>query len=45
MKRAIHLFATAMRYRVPEQDLHIDLTRMPAIPKSRVILDHVKGLN
>lgn len=44
MKRAVHMLVTAMRYDIPEQDVQVDLTRMPAIPNSRFILHHVKGL-
>jgi fatty-acid peroxygenase len=30
-----------MRYDVPEQDLAIDLTRMPTLPKSRFVITNV----
>ena len=42
MKRAVRLLTTAMRYDVPEQDLRIDLTRMPAIPESRFVVRNVE---
>lgn len=32
MKTAVRLLTTAMRYDVPEQDLRIELSRIPAIP-------------
>lgn len=42
MKRAVHLLTTAMRYDVSEQDLRIDLSRMPAVPKSRFVISNVR---
>jgi len=42
MKTAVRLLVSAMEYDVPQQDLRIDLTRMPAIPASRFILSHVR---
>jgi fatty-acid peroxygenase len=42
MKRAVRLLTTAMRYEVPEQDLTIDLSRMPAIPRSRLVISNVQ---
>jgi fatty-acid peroxygenase len=45
VKRAVHLLTTAMRYDVPEQDLRIDLSRMPAIPKSRFVIKHVRPIH
>ena len=41
MKRAVHLLVTAMRYGVPEQDLRISLSRMPAIPQSGFVINKV----
>jgi fatty-acid peroxygenase len=41
VKRAVRLLTTAMRYEVPEQDLSMDLGRMPAIPKSRFVIRSV----
>lgn len=38
MRRAALLLAIEMRYKVPPQDLTIDMTRMPAIPRSGVRL-------
>ncbi len=42
MKRAVRLLSTEMRYDVPEQDLGIDLSRMPAIPTSRFVISNVR---
>ena len=42
MKRAVRLLATEMRYEVPEQDLQISLSRMPAISRSRFIARKVR---
>lgn len=42
MKAAARQLATQMRYDVPEQDLSIDLSRMPAVPKSRFIMRKVR---
>lgn len=43
-KAALRLLTGAMRYDVPPQDLSIDLSRMPAIPKSRFIIDRVHNV-
>jgi fatty-acid peroxygenase len=42
VKAAALALATGMRYEVPAQDLRISLSRMPAIPESRVILRRVR---
>jgi fatty-acid peroxygenase len=42
MKAAVRLLTTAMRYDVPEQDLRINLSRMPTLPNSGFVIDHVK---
>lgn len=42
LKTAIRLLASAMEYDVPQQDLNIDLSRMPAIPESRFIIRQVR---
>ena len=44
MQRAVQLLTTTMRYDVPVQDLRIDLSRMPAIPESRLVLTNVRPL-
>lgn len=41
LKAAVRLLTQTMRYDVPEQDLAIDLTRMPTLPKSRFIITNV----
>ena len=38
MKRVMRLLTAAMRYDLPEQDLRIDLARMPALPASRFVI-------
>jgi len=42
MKATVNLLASAMEYDVPEQDLRIDLSRMPAIPASRFVINNVR---
>lgn len=42
LKRALRLLATGIRYDVPEQDLTIDLSRMPALPASRFVMTNVR---
>jgi fatty-acid peroxygenase len=42
MKEAVRLLTQTMRYDVPAQNLQIDLSRMPAIPESRFVIDHVR---
>jgi fatty-acid peroxygenase len=42
MKTAVRMLTTGMRYEVPEQDLRIDLSRMPAQPKSRFVIRNVR---
>jgi fatty-acid peroxygenase len=44
MKVATRFLTSAMSYTVPEQDLRISLSRMPAIPKSRFVLREVRGV-
>lgn len=41
-ERPARLLATAVRYDVPEQDLGIDLSRMPAKPRSRFVISNVR---
>ncbi len=45
VKRAARLLTTAMSYRVPPQDLTIDLGRMPALPRSRFVICDVRAGN
>lgn len=42
MKQAVRLLTTAMHYDVPEQDLRIDLSEMPARPKSGFVIRNVR---
>ncbi|MFE9206200.1 cytochrome P450 [Micromonospora sp. NPDC007230] len=42
MKRAVINLTCAMSYRVPPQDLALDLTRMPAQPPSGFLIDGVR---
>lgn len=42
MKSAVRLLTSAMEYDVPQQDLRIDLSRMPAIPESRFLMRKVR---
>jgi fatty-acid peroxygenase len=41
MKAAVRLLTGAMRYEVPEQDLRVDPSRMPAVPASRLVIRNV----
>lgn len=43
VKRAVRLLTGSMHYEVPEQDLGIDLSRMPAIPESRFVISDVRA--
>lgn len=42
MKTAVRLLTRAMEYEVPEQDLGIDLSRMPAIPNTGFVIRNVR---
>lgn len=42
MKRAVSLLTVAMDYDVPEQDLRVELSRMPAVPKSRFVITNAR---
>ena len=41
MKRVIRLFASSLEYELPPQDLTIDMSRIPAIPRSGFRMRHV----
>lgn len=43
-KMAVRMLTTSMHYQVPQQDLRISLSRMPAIPASRFIISNVERL-
>jgi fatty-acid peroxygenase len=45
VKRAVRLLTIGMRYEVPEQDLTIRLSRMPAIPRSRFVIRGARAGN
>jgi len=38
MKASIDILAREVQYGVPVQDLRLDFTRMPAVPRSRFII-------
>ncbi len=42
LKDAVRFLTNSMEYDVPPQDLSIDLSRFPAIPKSRLIIENVR---
>jgi fatty-acid peroxygenase len=42
MKSAIRLLTRTVTYDVPDQDLTIDMARMPAVPRSGVVLTNVR---
>jgi fatty-acid peroxygenase len=42
MKSALHLLASRVRYRVPQQDFRISLARMPTLPASGFVVDSVR---
>lgn len=42
VRSAVRLLTTALHYEVPEQDLGIDLGRIPALPASRFVIQHVR---
>ncbi|WP_029008041.1 cytochrome P450 [Azospirillum halopraeferens] len=42
MKTSVRVLAAGLDYRVPDQDLSVDLTRMPAAPRSRFIIADVR---
>ncbi|MGB7480537.1 MAG: cytochrome P450 [Burkholderiaceae bacterium] len=42
LKTAVQLLTQAMDYDVPQQDLCIDLARMPALPRSGFVIRHVR---
>ncbi|MBE0529824.1 MAG: cytochrome P450 [Rhodospirillales bacterium] len=41
MKTAARLLSTSMRYEVPPQDLSVDLTHIPALPKSGFVISDI----
>jgi fatty-acid peroxygenase len=43
MKVALSFLAGSLSYDVPEQDLRINLSRLPALPRSRFVISSVRG--
>jgi fatty-acid peroxygenase len=41
MRTAVRILTTEMTYQLPKQDLTVRLNRLPAIPESRVLLNHI----
>jgi fatty-acid peroxygenase len=44
MRLALDFFVARMAYRVPPQDLEIDRTRLPALPRSRFVISDVRAV-
>lgn len=44
IKTGVRLLVSEMRYKVPDQDLSLDLSKMPALPKSGFIINAVEAL-
>lgn len=42
MKVAVEALVKRIKYDIPQQDLHIDFSRLPAIPRSRFIICNVR---
>jgi fatty-acid peroxygenase len=42
LKQAVRLLTTQMRYEVPAQDIGVDLTRVPTLPRSGFVMKHVR---
>lgn len=45
LKNAVCSLTRSMRYEVPQQDLGVDLSRMPALPASRFVIRNVRDTN
>jgi fatty-acid peroxygenase len=43
MQSALRFLLRGIRYEVPQQDLEIDYSRLPALPRSRFMIRHVRG--
>ncbi len=43
MRQAVDVLVRSLRYEVPEQDLEIDLSRLPALPRSGLIIRNVRS--
>lgn len=44
MRVAVRFLSEELAFRVPEQDLSIDRSRLPALPRSRVVLETIRML-
>lgn len=42
MKVALDVLARGIKYDLPEQDLRIDFSRLPALPRSRLVISNVR---
>jgi len=42
MRRVVRLLARELHYDVPRQYLRIDMSRMPAVPRSRFVMSNVR---
>ncbi|MGQ9426773.1 cytochrome P450 [Gilvimarinus sp. F26214L] len=45
IKTGVRLLVNEMQYHVPDQDLRLDLSRMPALPEAGFVVEQVKVLN
>lgn len=45
MKVALRFLTTSVTYDVPEQDLRISMSRMPALPNSRFVISNVRPIS
>lgn len=44
MKKAVEILTGSMSYDIPRQDLRISLSRIPAIPRSRFVINNVRKI-
>ena len=44
MKRSAAFLASGITYRVPEQDLRVDMSRVPSLPRSKFVMSDVRTL-
>lgn len=44
MKQAVGILCHRIRYRLPDQDLRLEWSRLPALPRSRFIIDNVSAI-
>lgn len=43
IRRALHMLVSSMQYVVPPQNLSIDMSRLPAIPESRLVISNIRS--